>query len=75
MNPHLKEMFSDNGVLSFMRGAAGVVVLTGCYSVLHQLWFFDTVDFFGSVGVIATGLGAKAAQKHIEIKKENGKAD
>ena len=70
MNPHLKEMLSGDGALSLMRGAAALVVTTGCYAIIHQLWFFDVVDFYGPTAVIVAGLAGKAAQKKIET---NGK--
>jgi len=66
MNPHLKEMFSGDGALSLMRGMAALVVMTGCYAIIHQLWLFQTVDYFGPTGVILAGLGGKAIQKQIE---------
>ena len=74
MNPHFKEMLSGDGALSLMRGMVTLVVVTGCYSIIHQLWFFDVVDFYGPTAVIVAGLGAKAAQKQIEVKRENGKS-
>lgn len=69
----LREFYSEMGSLSWMRGIATLPVVTGCYAILHQLWFWNTVDFLGATGVIAVGLGAKAVQKHTENKY--GKAD
>lgn len=70
----MKEMFreffsSAEGSLSFTRLACGLVILVGCYAVLHQLWFCPSVDYMGAIGLIGTGLTGKVAQR----KMENGK--
>ncbi len=62
-------MFSHKGMLSLMRGLSGLVVVTGCYAIVHQLWFFETVDYLGPTGVILAGLGGKAVQRQIEAKE------